>query len=201
MEHLVLIGDSILDNGAYVAGGSPIVEQLRSRLPRDWRVTLLARDGAVAENVLNQIEQLPADVTCLVLSVGGNDALECSPILNMPEEDSSAMLAELVSAQNKFQHNYQQVMRALHKTKLPAIGCTIYDTIPGLTPLDRMGLSLFNDVIMRELITAHRPVLDLRILCNEPRDYSTISPIVKWTPFFGQKSGNFKFNLTLFFSQ
>ncbi len=29
MTHAVLLGDSILDNGAYVSGGSPINEQLR----------------------------------------------------------------------------------------------------------------------------------------------------------------------------
>jgi hypothetical protein len=60
MNHVVLLGDSILDNGAYVAGGSPLVEQLRFRLHGDWRVTLLARDGAVAEYVLIQLQQLPA---------------------------------------------------------------------------------------------------------------------------------------------
>jgi hypothetical protein len=65
MNHVVLLGDSILDNGAYVAGGSPLVEQLRSRLHGDWRVTLLARDGAVAEYVLRQLQQLPADATHL----------------------------------------------------------------------------------------------------------------------------------------
>jgi hypothetical protein len=40
-----------------------------------------------------------------------------------------------------------------------------------------MALSLFNDVIMRELILAHIPVIDLRAICTDPRDYSSVSPI------------------------
>ena len=46
-EHVVLIGDSIFDNGAYVAGGPDVVTQLRERLPQGWRATLGAVDGAV----------------------------------------------------------------------------------------------------------------------------------------------------------
>jgi hypothetical protein len=84
MAHAVLLGDSIFDNGAYVSGGSPIVEQLRSRLPRDWRVTLLARDGAIATGVLNQLQKLPSDASHLIVSAGGNDALENAPVFNSP---------------------------------------------------------------------------------------------------------------------
>jgi hypothetical protein len=45
--HIVLLGDSIFDNGAYVSGGPDVVAQLRSRLPQGWEATLLAVDGAV----------------------------------------------------------------------------------------------------------------------------------------------------------
>lgn len=177
MGHAILLGDSILDNGAYVSGGSPIVELLRSRLPRDWRVTLLARDGAIATDVLKQLDALPTDATHLIVSAGGNDALESTPILTTPFSDSAAMLNELVTVQGQFQKNYQKMVRALCEKRLPILACTIYDAIPGLKPLERMGLSLFNDVILRELINAHIPVLDLRGVCNESRDYSSISPI------------------------
>ena len=177
MAHVALLGDSILDNGAYVAGGSPIVEQLRSRLPRDWRTTLLARDGAVAIGVLSQLKQLPSDTSHLVFSAGGNDALECIPILHSPASTPSAMLDELAESQDSFRNNYQQMVRAICKTGLSAIGCTIYDAVPGLQPTERMALSLFNDIIIRTLLAAHVSVLDLRAVCNEPKDYSSASPI------------------------
>src|SRR4051794_33854794 len=100
MQHVVLLGDSVLDNAAYVSGGSPIVEQLRSRLPREWRTTLLARDGAITDGVRRELQLLPIDATHLVISAGGNDALECSPIFNSPEPESTAFLAELVAIQS-----------------------------------------------------------------------------------------------------
>lgn len=177
MGHAVLLGDSILDNGAYVSGGSPIVEQLRSRLPRGWRVTLLARDGAVSTGVLKQLQQLPADATHLIVSAGGNDALENTQLLNSPALASQDLLAELVAAQNDFQHNYLEMIRELRNHGLPVLACTIYDSVPGLRPQERMALSLFNDIILRELIAARIPALDLRLVCNEPRDYSAVSPI------------------------
>jgi GDSL-like Lipase/Acylhydrolase family len=177
MNHVVLLGDSILDNGAYVAGGSPLVEQLRVRLHGDWRVTLLAKDGAVAEYVLRQLQQLPADATHLIVSAGGNDALESTPIVNFPADKPAAMLAELVAAVDEFHASYTRMVEALSRTGLPTIACTIYDAVPGLKPHEVMALSLFNDLIVRELATAHIPILDLRRICDQPRDYSSVSPI------------------------
>jgi hypothetical protein len=75
MPHVVLLGDSIFDNAAYVRGGPDVVRQLREMLPAGWSATLLAVDGAVTRSVPAQIARLPADATHLVLSVGGNDAL------------------------------------------------------------------------------------------------------------------------------
>ena len=45
MSHVVLLGDSIFDNGLYVPGGSPLIEQLRTRLPKGWKGTLVAVDA------------------------------------------------------------------------------------------------------------------------------------------------------------
>ncbi len=64
--HLVLLGDSIIDNAAYVPRRRPaVIDQVRSRLPEDWSATLLARDGSVIDDVHQQLEVLPADATHL----------------------------------------------------------------------------------------------------------------------------------------
>ena len=55
MKHLVLLGDSIFDNAAYLHGGPDVIKQLRSILPGDWQATLLAVDGSVTTNVIDQI--------------------------------------------------------------------------------------------------------------------------------------------------
>jgi hypothetical protein len=48
--HIVLLGDSIFDNSAYVGGGPDVIAQLRQELP-GWRCTLLALDGDVISGV------------------------------------------------------------------------------------------------------------------------------------------------------
>jgi hypothetical protein len=50
MTHGVLLGDSIFDNAAYVAGGPEVVKQLRQCLPGNWQASLRAIDGAVITN-------------------------------------------------------------------------------------------------------------------------------------------------------
>src|SRR5262245_7526098 len=82
MTHIVLLGDSIFDNAAYVAGGPDVVRQLREILPSGWRASLNARDGAVIADLPQQLQALPADATHLVVSVGGNDALGESGLLD-----------------------------------------------------------------------------------------------------------------------
>lgn len=177
MPHAVLLGDSILDNGAYVAGGLPVVDQLRSELSGEWRTTLLARDGAVITGVQAQIRQLPGDASHLVFSVGGNDAIRFGYILQSPAATANATLRELGRAQAAFQDDYEQLIRTICELGLPAVGCTIYDAVPGLRSSERLALCLFNDVIIRTLADWQIPILDLRAVCNEPADYSTVSPI------------------------
>jgi hypothetical protein len=46
MTHIVLLGDSVFDNAAYVAGGPHVLRQLRGILPAGWRATMNALDGA-----------------------------------------------------------------------------------------------------------------------------------------------------------
>ena len=75
MRHVVLLGDSIFDNGTYVPGEDAVIDQLRAELPNDWEATLLARDGDVVADVATQLMELPDSATDLVVSVGGNDAL------------------------------------------------------------------------------------------------------------------------------
>lgn len=59
----------------------------------------------------------------------------------------------------------------------PTAVCTIYDAIPGLDLVEKTGLCLFNDVILREAFRASVPVIDLRLVCIDGSDYSRLSPI------------------------
>lgn len=75
MTHIALLGDSVLDNGAYVTGGMDVPAQVRAIVPRGCEVWLNALDRAGVRDVYAQLDLLPAEATHLVISAGGNDAL------------------------------------------------------------------------------------------------------------------------------
>ncbi len=76
-----------------------------------------------------------------------------------------------------FEKRYSALLSELMVLKKPLMVCTIYDSVPGLTDPLKVALALFNDIILRTAISYGVPVLDLRMICTEPGDYSTKSPI------------------------
>lgn len=177
MPHVVLLGDSIFDNGVYVPGHPAVIEQLRAALPGGWKATLLAVDGNIAIDVVRHLERLPADATHLAISTGGNNALIASSVLHQPARTVSEALHELADIQGDFRREYREMLGEVLARRLPTIVCTIYDSIPGLELDAVCALALFNEVILREAIAAGLPVLDLRLVCTERTDYSPFSPI------------------------
>lgn len=178
MNHLVLLGDSIFDNARYVAGGQAVIDQLNRMLPSVWTATLLARDGSGTSEMGRQLERLPPDASHLVVSCGGNDALDHSGfLLRTPAQSFAEVLATLGDIQSQFQHDYRKMLQAILAHGKPTIICTVYDSVPGLDVVERVGLCLFNDVILREGIRSELPVIDLRLICTEAGDYSESSPI------------------------
>lgn len=176
--HLVLLGDSVFDNAEYVPDGSSVTEHLQRVLPADWQVTLLAVDGSTISAVDGQLQKIPSDTTHIVLSVGGNDALGHAEFIKSATTDSfAAALMGMASIRDEFSTAYSQMLTQVRGKSLPLIACTIYDSVPGLLPLETVGLSIFNDVITRHVFAAGVPMLDLRLICTESTDYAEISPI------------------------
>jgi GDSL-like Lipase/Acylhydrolase family len=178
MSHVILLGDSIFDNGRYVADGPSVTDHLRRCLPTGWRATLLARDGAGTTEMDRQLDRLPADATHLVVSVGGNDALDHSALLlHEPAGSFAEVLSRLADLREEFRRDYRAVLGRVLKQGKPTAVCTVYDAVPGLDRVETTGLCLFNDAILREAFRAGVPVLDLRLVCTDPDDYSRVSPI------------------------
>lgn len=178
MAHPVLLGDSIFDNGSYVPRDRPdVAEQLRRALPRDCQVTLLARDGAIASDILSQVQHIPSDATHVFISAGGNDALMNARMIDESRGTIDEAYRRLAEVQEAFRSDYRNSLQAVLARRLPACVCTIYDSVPGLRREELTALSIWNDVILREAFRAAIPVLDLRLICCDPRDYSTLSPI------------------------
>jgi lysophospholipase L1-like esterase len=175
MGHVVLLGDSIFDNAAYVGGDPDVALQLKEQLPAGWQVTLRALDGAVVSDVPLQLERLPRDATHLVLSAGGNDALSHVEILSEPARSTAEVLSRLADYAAAFESRYRAVLAAVRDRELPTALCTIYYPSfpdPVIQRLAVTALTVFNDAILRQAFTAGVPVLDLRLICDSPADYA-----------------------------
>jgi hypothetical protein len=177
MGHVVLLGDSIFDNARYVPDHPPVIDQLRQSLPRGWLASLLAVDGHITEDVANQLQALPADATHLVVSAGGNDALRERSILSEAACTVGEALSLIHEVRTRFRHSYRTMLHAVSAVGKPTAVCTVYDAIPGLGPAEQAALGGFNEVILREAFLAGLPVIDLRLVCDRPSDYSPLSPI------------------------
>jgi len=177
MNHAVLLGDSIFDNAAYVPGELPVIEQLRKNLPDGWKATLFAVDGDVTAGVQHQIRRLPDDATHLVVSCGGNDAPGYASIIDQPAGSVAEALEHFTAIRASFQQTYRQMLESVMDFKKHLAVCTVYDCVPGYEGISMTALAMFNEVILREAFIAKIPVIDLRLICSEPSDYSEISSI------------------------
>ncbi|HEY0081827.1 MAG TPA: SGNH/GDSL hydrolase family protein [Pyrinomonadaceae bacterium] len=176
MGHAILLGDSIFDNAAYVGAGDPdVIRQLREQLPRGWQATLLAVDGSVIRNIGAQAQRLPADSSHLVLSVGGNDALGHARLLEADARSVAEALDMLARAANDFERAYRVMLDDTLGRRLPTVVCTIYNpcfTDARMQKLAVTALCVFNDAIIRAAGARGLPVIDLRLVCDDERDYA-----------------------------
>ena len=177
MAHVIFLGDSIFDNARYVPDRPAVIDQVRQSLPRDWQASLLAVDGHTTEDVAMQLKKLPGDSTHLVVSAGGNDALGESTILNEAACTVGHAFEIFQEVRARFCDSYRAMLRALGSFDKPIAICTVYDSIPGLGRAEQTALAGFNEVILREAVALGLPIIDLRLVCDRPSDYSHVSSI------------------------
>ena len=170
--HLVLLGDSILDNRTYTEPET--AECLRGMLGPGRTVELLARDGAVMSEIPYQLARLRGDADVSILSVGGNDALGHIGILEEGAAAARTVLSRLADIAEDFGARYRGVLAEARPRSRRLVACTIYE--PPIfdattTRLIRVPLSLLNDQIVREAARAGVDVLDLRSVCTSAADF------------------------------
>ena len=95
----------------------------------------------------------------------------------MRSRRNASLSSTVAIVRNEFAAEYRQLLGELRKTGKPLTVCTVYDAIPGLDTAEIAGLCVFNDIITRSAFAAGATLVDLRLICNERSDYSTISPI------------------------
>jgi lysophospholipase L1-like esterase len=176
VSHVVLLGDSIFDNATYIEAGTPdVVRQVRQRLSYGSKATLAAVDGSKTRDVREQLRRLPPEATHLVVSAGGNDALDSSDFLTAPASSTAEALLGLADIADEFERGYLAMLAGVFARGLPTAICTIYyPRFPEAT-LQRMAitaLTVFNDCIIRAAFAYGLPLLDLRSICTEEVDYA-----------------------------
>jgi hypothetical protein len=183
VPHVVLLGDSIFDNAAYVAGGPDVITQLSPMLPAGWSATLLAVDGAVVGDVERQLDAVPVGATHLVVSAGGNDALGHTDLLSRPARSAAEVLKLLADAARPFEQRYRRMLAAALRPGLAVTVCTIYNGSFSDAVMQRLAttaLTVFNDAILRAAVETHTPVIELRLVCDHAADYANpIEPSVR----------------------
>ena len=182
-QHLVLLGDSILANGAYVGNGPDVTEQVKRRLPAGAWATLGAVDGALTSGVRLQLQIAPKDATHYVISAGGNDALHYSSLLGEKAASVAEALDKLATVRDAFAQEYRAMLDEVIARGMPVAVCTIYDArFPDAKQrrLASLGLTIFNDCITREAASRGLALIDLRLLLTTKEDLANpIEPSVK----------------------
>ena len=175
MPHIVLLGDSIFDNGAYTSGSPDVATQLRRILPDGWTTALRAVDGARTDDVARQLAGLPPGTSHLVLSVGGNDALSHGDLLEQRGVSAAQLFGRLADAAAEFERRYRTLVDQLTARRLPLVVCTIYHgnfPDPAFQRMASTALCPFNDAILRVALGRCLTIIDLRLICCEPADYA-----------------------------
>jgi hypothetical protein len=184
MKHIILLGDSIFDNKSYINGGLDVRQHLRLQMAEEYteddaaaaaRAGLLAVDGSLTTHVPSQLKKMPHTATHLFLSIGGNDALAESDMLNQKVAHSSTVFNDLADRVQYFEERYQIMLKQILKRGLPTTLCTVYyprmeDAL--YQKLAVAGLAAFNDIIIKQAILNRLPIIDLRFVCNDDADYA-----------------------------
>jgi hypothetical protein len=147
---VALLGDSIFDNSAYTGDEPDVVTHLRGMLPT-WQISLLAVDGSIASNLPEQLKRVQ-DESYLVVSLGGNDALQSLDLFEKRTKTVADALVLLEGAIAEFEKDYRAAIGAALALGRDITLCTIYGPDIGI-PGTRLGLMLFNDVRRTSITT------------------------------------------------
>ncbi len=184
-HHIVLLGDSVFDNGAYIGaetyGMPPVRKQLYDAVVhRGWDVTLCAVDGAKIEDVAAQVANLPEDATLLVLSVGGNDGLQYLP--RLVHDGLCNLYSNVNGFLKQFVLDYVAMLGKILDKRLPIVVATIYcPWFSGIQyALVARAVSWINDEIRKIAKAFNLPLLDLWTVFDRAEDFA--NPIEPGVP-------------------
>jgi hypothetical protein len=102
------------------------------------------------------------------LAIGGNDALQNSDLLSLRVNSSRQALEIFADRIGRFERAYRSaISQAIALGRYTAV-CTVYNGAlePERATVERIGLALFNDVILRAAVDLRLNALELRSICT-----------------------------------
>ena len=179
-KRIILLGDSIIDNGAYVRPGeADVAKQLQALLP-EQAVVKRAVDGAICADILwSQMANLDS-TDRIILSAGGNDALQHIDLLEAATATTAKeVLLRLAAIREDFRRTYVSLLDRLAAIRAPVMVLTVYNPCFDGHGMDatyqqaaEAAVSLFDDVIQLEAHRRSFKLLELRTLFTDPADYA-----------------------------
>jgi len=176
--HVVLLGDSVLDNKSYIqAGETDVSTQLASLLGDAHQVTVCAVDGSMTVDIGDQLGNIPDDVTHLIVSMGGNNLVDQLAYADAPANTTTESMIILGALSEQFRKNYRESLQDILKLGLPTIVCNMHnppfndDTVLTVAVT---ALQTFNDCIFQEVVQAGFPLIEMRSVCADKSDFADV---------------------------
>jgi hypothetical protein len=147
----------------------------------------------VIDDVYAQIAKLrgkldpPGEVTHVALSVGGNDLLGISAVLNRRAGTVADAVLMLSEESSRFGTRYRALLDAVTEVGLPTVVCTVYGGAfddPAEAATIETALRVFDHEILSAGLDRGLPVVDLRRACSSADDY--------WNPIEPSERGGAK---------
>lgn len=178
--HIVLLGDSTLDNGRYLnlaLGELSVEKQLSKRCAdRGWEMTALAQDGSMLEDVLvRQLPLIPERATHIVLSASGNDLLSLLNQMVVAQFTVRSMYKAIVNGLIQVAERYRDLIQTLKGLGCHLACCTVYR--PNFShfffkSLAMLALGMHNSRIQQVSQDLDCCVIDLANMFDHDQDFA-----------------------------
>lgn len=171
-RHVVLLGDTLLE--AYSSIDQTPGKFEDAVLPgthNQWKLSVIS--AAEVERAGPSLA-LPKDATHAMIFIEGNHALEQSGLLDSRPDGGGEALEQLSLAADEFERTLERLIQAAQAAQLVIMVCTMFQPNyknPVRQRTASAALAVFNDRVTKRAAAARVALIDLRLTCNEPRDY------------------------------
>jgi hypothetical protein len=180
MAVVSLLGDSIIDNKAYVKENElSVKEHLEQNSSHVFNQ--LAVDGHTTKDVLRfQLDSLPNLATHQVISMGGNDLLNHISFLKSKVElTPKEVMEQAVCKLAPIKHRYRSIVKKLSQQDSKILLCTVYEGnlnsdifYRDISFASMAMVSMLNDIIFSTGASFNVDVLELRNIFTVEQDYA-----------------------------